>query len=368
MSNRNRLLDLIILIISAIQCATILLNYSHGPLLGDLEVYSRAAYAYAHGGDPYKINEGNLFVYPPMTVRLLSHIGSKVEIAMLTLYVFVLFLMILWLNRNRRLTLSLIMSFSYLGYGLISLMSGNITFYIHLLLIMQLARLEFLRPNHSAFLATAVMAALIKPYFIAYTLIPGAIAIIMRTEPWRPIRSTIKSFIAFVFIFLMDYFYNPSVYVDFITNLKTQTLIRGDLGVWVYGYTYKEMGEIGALLLHCILAIIPFLFIWLRRSQIKEQGYPSAGFLLYFAITLTNPRLKEYDIPAMLISLFGWASQVIPEKAMKSLLIIFGLSGIIPYIGLSEIFHDNRTILYSAVVVSLVLIINIQKGSGMNKA
>ena len=104
----------------------------------DLGIYAKAINIFNSGGDPYSPTElsGYLsFVYHPLVLHGMALFGSWLSLLLITFYIASIVYFIFCLRKNSNLWLSAFLAFAYCGIGFISITSGNITVFFHLILL-----------------------------------------------------------------------------------------------------------------------------------------------------------------------------------------------------------------------------------------
>jgi len=245
--------------------------------------------------------------------------GSWLLPVLITFYFASMVYFLFSLRNNSNLWLSLFLAFAYCGIGFISLASGNLTVFLHLILLAILVKgssqdlnqnknqnLSSFTSTNTAFIILVIAFSIIKPYFLVYLVIP----LIMQWGKNEGIAKTIRLILTWVSIFFAlmissSLFYSTE-FSAFITSLQNQTLGKRDLGygfvMFFYDY-YLSAGSLiyRAFVLHFAIAFLLLLISvylaiknkWLSTDNSNSAYFP---FLLYFLLTLFNPRLKVYDL------------------------------------------------------------------------
>ncbi|MCE7527795.1 hypothetical protein LZT21_09360 [Polynucleobacter sp. IMCC 30228] len=288
----------------------------------DLGVYTKAINIFNNGGDPYSPNQlgGYLsFVYHPLILHGMALFGSWLLPVLITFYFASMVYFLFSLRNNSNLWLSLFLAFAYCGIGLISLASGNLTVFLHLILLAILVKslsqnldqnknqnLSSFTYTNTTFVILVIAFSSIKPYFLVYLAIP----LIMQWGKNEGVAKTIRLVLTWVSIFFAlmissSLFYSTE-FSAFIATLQNQTLGKRDLGygfvMFFYDY-YLSAGPLiyRAFVLHFAIAVLLLLIViylaiknkWLSVNKLNSAYFP---FLLYFLLTLFNPRLKVYDL------------------------------------------------------------------------
>ena len=114
------------------------LQFIEGGIFWDLGIYAKAINIFNNGGDPYSPNQlgGYLsFVYHPLILHGMALFESWLFPALVTFYIASMVYFLFSLRNNSNLWLSLFLAFAYCGIGFISLASGNLTVFLHLILL-----------------------------------------------------------------------------------------------------------------------------------------------------------------------------------------------------------------------------------------
>jgi hypothetical protein len=178
-----------------------------------------------------------------------------------------------------------------------------------------------------------MLFSLVKPYLIVYLLIP-LITTFQTNLKKRVWLSTIAAALIFAGIVVGSWFYFGEEFQAFITAVRTQTIDKHDLGhgIVMYFYEYYRSAEsliYRAYLLHFAILgsiILAVLFLAKRSSSLNK---PSFALLLYFLLTILNPRLKVYDLFPALIALFIFSfmlNQTIVSRCLFAIAYALSLS------------------------------------------
>lgn len=295
----------------------------------DLGIYQKAVSTYLSGGDPYALNGYLSFVYQPIVLRVMALCGSHVDTVFIIGYLSSLFFFLRSLKGNLSWWLYSFLAFAYCGMGTVAVASGNITVFLHLVLLGILLRNIGKAGNQTSygvFLIVVALSSLIKPYMAAYFLIPLTTSkqSISFKKTWS-LTLLAGLFVASVILLSAAYF--DGEFQAFLAAVKGQTLGKRDLGYGLVMYFYDYYLSAGhliyrAFLLHFFILGAVFLgtlYVAIRNQRIQE---PHFVLLLYFLLTIINPRLKVYDLFPALIALFIF---VAPFKQTIFIRIIFVL-------------------------------------------
>jgi hypothetical protein len=342
-------------------------------ILWDLGIYEKAALIFNAGGNAYdasfymsKVTPGigHLFIYQPIVLRVMSLFGEYLGVVMILVYAGSLLFFFQSLGKNRSWWLASFFAFAYCGLGTVSIGSGNITAFLHLILISLLLRnINKDRITFTAFVFAVTLFSLMKPYFIAYLLIP--LAATFQTYPQKRVWSlTIIAGIMFTGAIIGSWLYFGEEFQVFMSAVKTQTIDKHDLGHGVVMYFYEYYRSAGALiyrayLLHFAILGSVILFALFLANHSKLLNQANFALLLYFLLTILNPRLKVYDLFPALVALFLFSS-TFPQTITRSCLFIIAyalsLSQLVdtPLFAHTGILSDPLNVYY--LTMSLILV------------
>jgi len=270
--------------------------------LWDLQVYQRALDLHRSGGTPFQVGPGMNFIYPPVFLTLFSWLGAAFRPLLLTLYAAVLLLMARKSLRPVVMGMALfsLTIFFHTRPVAIALGSGNLTFFFHALLI--LSWLEGGRWQTRLFPGLVILFSLLKPYYLAYALMP---VLVQGLGPGGLARLAMIVAVTGVG-WTVQYLAAPEAFRQFLVALKWQSfqgndaLVAGDIGWGGYRFMAMATGSAqAALTLHAGLAAV-FLGAVLRwRGRLAalgdRHGVNVLGFVALISVILINPRLKIYD-------------------------------------------------------------------------
>jgi hypothetical protein len=310
------------------------LQFLNQGIFWDLGIYEKAVSVFRSGGNPYEVNGYLSFVYHPLVLRFMALFGSHLDIALMVAYIGSLLFFFSSLGSNRSWWLYAFLAFAYCGIGTISIGSGNVTAFFHLILIGILLRHISNRENDGVassigfliFTLLVVLFSLVKPYMLAYLLIP-----MVSTWKSNQQRSTwilvllAASFLAFILILSSLYF--GAEFQSFLSAVQVQTIGKRDLGYGLVMYFYDYYLSAGTLIyrafvLHFAILGTIILITLLLAKRSGALNSPRFALLLYFLLTILNPRLKVYDLFPALVALFIYASAFEQSKIIKVLFVI----------------------------------------------
>lgn len=363
-------LSLILVLIGALWTLYSLQFLNQG-IFWDLGIYEKAVGVFNAGGNPYELNGYLSFVYHPLVLRFMALFGNYLGIALMGAYLTSLIFFVSSLGSNRSWWLYSFLAFAYCGLGTISIGSGNVTVFFHLVLLGLLLR--NIRDDEAfgigssklagVFILTVVVFSLVKPYMLAYLLIP-------LVATWR--TASQKSFWSFTLIaggllaltLLLSSLYFGAEFQSFLSAVQGQTIGKRDLGYGLVMYFYEYYLSAGSLIyrafvLHfAILSALILMVIFLGKRS-GQLNTPRFALLLYFLLTILNPRLKVYDLFPALIALFIFASplkQILTSKWLFVIAYALSLSQLVgtPLFANTGILSDPLNVYY--LTMGLVLI------------
>ncbi|TZG27830.1 hypothetical protein [Sphingomonas montanisoli] len=303
------LLLAVLILLAAEQFADALIEHRHAPML-DLAVYRSAA----ENGPLIRSPHGPMyFTYHPIMRHFFEALGAQFDLKLLTVYTLLTLLYGATIHTRPGAALATFLGLAIGGLGVAAITTGNITPFVQLA-ILGLAARGFDAPRDRwTFLAAVAVTAIVKPYMIAYAILPLGVAM-GRRQPLRPhmiaAAATIGAVVALIALYAVV---RPDETATFIRNLTTQTLAQGDLGIGSYGRLAGQLGSAGALIAHGLIvltaAAIAIGSAW-RQGRLAD---PAFALLLFFLAAILNPRLQDYDLfPAIvaltlyILSTGGW--------------------------------------------------------------
>ena len=291
----------------------------------DYQIYDAAMSCFHDGCNPYTANLGRYrFVYPPVFLRVFAPFNFTVAYSLLILSMLVIGLWRLSDVAGRADVA--IAGFLTSATGVLSLLTGNLTLFAHLLVI-GLSLHAFQRAERwgpALGLAAAVFViSVIKPYFLAYALIllvlrPRRIALFAAVIAGVALATAAQAFA------------DPELWRSFKASLIAQTFSRGDLGFTLFSPVYEKTGAlivgvgahlavIGAL----ALATVALLLRGERRPW-RAMNASELFYCLALAIVL-NPRLKEYDLSALMACVYLSVYLAPKRDVLTDLALLVGL-------------------------------------------
>lgn len=299
----------------------------------DLGIYEKAVAVFNQGGNPYELNGYLSFVYQPLVLRFMALFGSNLGLVLIGAYLLSLLFFLRSLGSNRSWWLNTFLAFAYCGMGTISIGSGNVTVFFHLVLLGILLRHISIgdstamipSPSFTGFILAVLLFSLVKPYLLAYLLIPLVMTWKSDQQKATWALTLVAGFFLAIILFLSSLYFGAE-FQSFLAAVQGQTIGKHDLGYGLVMYFYEYYSSAGPLIyrafvLHfAILSILILAILYLaKRSQLIQK--PQFALLLYFLLTILNPRLKVYDLFPALIALFIYASALDQSKIVKALFI-----------------------------------------------
>lgn len=292
----------------------------------DLGIYLRAVGALNNGLDPYQLDGYLLFIYHPLVLHAMAIFGQYLNPLLILLYFSSCLFFIYCIPKKQSYLLPCFLAFSYCGMGWLSLAGGNLTIYLHLVLLGLLMREAVKSQSYYSFIIFVTIFSLIKPYFLIYLALP----ILAQWNNKVLIKKLVKfsgiTTLIFVFFLVFASIQYGDEFNAFTSALKNQTIGKHDLGfgfvMFFYDY-YSSAGNLiyRAFLIHFALAVIflliPF-YLELKKGSANPITWP---LLLYFLLSVFNPRLKDYDFSPSLIALLIYYFSL--KQSLPSLLIFF---------------------------------------------
>jgi hypothetical protein len=296
------------------------LQFLNQGIFWDLGIYEKAVSVFNAGGNPYELNGYLSFVYHPLVLRFMALFDNHLGIALIGTYLGSLIFFVSSLGNNRSWWLYSFLAFAYCGLGTISIGSGNVTVFFHLVLLGLLLRNirdeeTFGRGSNKltgVFILTVVVFSLVKPYMLAYLLIP--LISNWKTTQQKSIWSlTFLAGAILVLTLLLSSLYFGAEFQSFLSAVRGQTIGKRDLGYGLVMYFYEYYLSAGSLIyrafvLHFAILSVLILIILLLAKRSGLLNSARFALLLYFLLTILNPRLKVYDLFPALIALFIFAS------------------------------------------------------------
>lgn len=310
----------------------------------DLDVYTRAAIDNLNGRNAYRAYDGLVYVYHPLFLSIFSAIEIFVSLKyfLITIYLASIYFLLIEINRFmifqygkyysiiNNIIMPTLVAMTVMAVGITTLASGNLTGYLHFLLIGLFLRNTRLNKNYCntwIMIFIGVFAAL-KPYFLAYILM----ALLDNFHTKRKIKLMSAAIAVFVTIWLSGFILYPETMPAFIENIiSLQSGQNVDVGVGFYRIAYEiGFSKVSGIAAHILLSGLVLVWIWSRIQNAKipknSDGYIIA--LAYFGLTLINPRMKEYDLgPALIFLFIFWNAY---DKSARHLISVLSIIFLMP--------------------------------------
>ncbi len=308
-------------------------------LFWDLDVYLRAVQDFSHGLNSYRTDVDLLFIYHPYVLKGFVLVNELIDLKILLFgfYAVCTFLFLLICKKfldpsalsdrmhSSAMLLGLsLASIAYGGAGLVALKTGNITTYLHLLLIS--TGYASVSANQKqwryAFLCCVVIASVIKPYLLAYLLLS-----IQWKEPRQAWMFSVVAVMVFAWLWLSPLWFSPALYADFINALSFQTVGKGDLGYALFGMLRPIMGDTVAMLLHVLVMLGLLLSLAYLQWGVGKNAQLQRWLPLWLVLIIfLNPRMKEYDFCVAVFMAFVFAYRELPSRIGRVVAVAFSVS------------------------------------------
>jgi hypothetical protein len=287
----------------------------------DLATYVRATNDLRAGVDPYRLDVTLRFVYHPLVLMLMRALDIiDLRSVMVVLYGVSALCCVRALRgvlgANSMPVIGLACACG--GAGVWSITTGNLTAFMHLALLAAL----FTPGRAGSRLSWALLAALvmIKPYFLAYGLLP----VVIERDHVRQLRRWLIVAISCSALMLLAWLAAPAWTSRFLRALFLQTLGSGNVGMSFFGLLLRVVREriLIALVVHvaCALSVLSMAVTYcITRPQRYVQPSASIG-VLYFALTWANPRMMVYDLFPALLALGTALALEVPDYAVHAAL------------------------------------------------
>lgn len=281
----------------------------------DLSVYTDAVAVLQHGGDPYTYrnpHNGFVFIYAPLVLHAFAALDGNLGWALLLCYAAVLLLLLK--PEMRPVALGILiaaagMIFVRNRFGQ-SVRAGNVAVFLHLTIIF--LWLRYGRHGRDTLFYVAVLAAaLIKPFFLAYAVVPllcGAAILPVLVKGFGVTLGTAAVWLAQRWLWPDDCRRLLAAMAEQILG-KDGHAYSGDLGLGFYRLgAFAFDNATVAMGVHVVLAA-GFVAVWYvinRRNRGTTNGDVLASLSALAVAILVNPRLKVYDDGIMTPLLFGY--------------------------------------------------------------
>lgn len=308
----------------------------------DISVYERAVADYSSGIDPYRRNVRFPFVYHPLVLRGFARLESLISLELLLpaltcaamAWLYAEFLRASRKQSTERRThgglytdiepsrigLGFLAAAGFGGIGVPALMSGNLSPLMHFALMAALLRGGNATGGFSRHLPYGLifLFALVKPYLLIYLAVP--VLLYDRRAHALTCSALIVASYALTWMCLKALW--PAEYSSFIANLSWHVLGRGDIG-YSFFYVFVSLTRKLplALELHCVVSLLLITLVLLLFAQRYGRRAPFVPrlMLLYLALTLANPRMKDYDLFPALVGFFTVFELIVARAAAITL-------------------------------------------------
>jgi len=353
-------------------------------ILWDLGIYEKAVNTFNAGGNPYELNGYLSFVYHPLVLRAMAWFGNYLGPALIAFYIASLLFFFSSLGGNRSWWLYSFLAFAYCGIGTISIGSGNITVFFHLvllgILLKSITAEQTLKTNSgkltTTFILAVVLFSIVKPYMLAYLLIP--LVLTWKTQQQKSIWSlTFLAGLVLALTLLLSSLYFGAEFQSFLSAVQGQTIGKRDLGYGLVMYFYEYYLSAGSLIYRAFVLHFAILGAILLETLFlaKRSGILNSSrlmLLVYFLLTILNPRLKVYDLFPALIALFIYASAFEQSRLIKSLFLIayaLSLSQLVdtPLFAQTGILSDPLNVYYLTMGLVMIGILPLLLGNKVSK-
>jgi len=267
----------------------------------DLDVYQKAVNIFNNGHNPYIDLKELRFVYSPYVLFVFSLAGKYLSSVLTCFYLLsTAYFIVNKVGREILIyALASMVIFANKDLG-ISFVTGNLTLFVHFLLI-AIFFSEF-RFRTSIFVMLLCLVSIIKPYYLSY----GFLLFIDSKSVSNSLRNFIFICLIVFSIYVSQYLLFPSMFNDFLVSLQAQVLGSSsgpgrDVGFAPY-YVFTTIfhNRNIALILHFLFIGLIFFFCYfsLDRIRVVVSEVDSSKLWLYWMlimIVMLNPRMKEYD-------------------------------------------------------------------------
>ena len=328
----------------------------------DLDVYQNAVNIFNNGGNPYLDLSGFKFVYSPYILILFSYLNTYLTEVFIILYFVTLILFLRNKDGLNIIFFALISSPLFFNDFLMrSLVSGNITIFLHFTLI--LIAVSDIKNKINIFLIAVTLISVLKPYFAAYFIL-GLILCDSKRE--YLIKAAI-AFILFVLIAISQLLFYSEMFSDFLFSLSSQVLGEPngkakDMGLGFYSYFDKIFdNSFYALIFHLLSIISSAILVFYLLKNIKKyvDADDFKNISLYATlifIIIMNPRLKVYDYWLVAASSCGLIYLLIDMLDNKMKLLIISIIFIFSvYLFLQFPKHTYLQIYLPALIATIIL-------------
>jgi hypothetical protein len=289
----------------------------------DAEVYAKAVEAVKAGLDPYYYDQ-SLQIYPvypyhPYVLEFMIFVDKFVGIDYGLVFFYVLASFFFFRELSLRYApidvttnkfvakckqvLFLLLLFLIGGSSLIAVSSGNISIYLHFLLVATFFRVVRLNKSLNSFALLCVLAAMVKPYLLAYLLLIYIYSIDVK----KAINVVIFFLFTWIAIYVSGNYFDAQGFNSHISAARYLTYENGDWGFSFFGILRRRLGQNLALLAHLVILLLALaftLFLKFKKNLNPVQLLSFFPLVSYFIVCL-NPRMKEYDFGILIFLSFA---------------------------------------------------------------
>lgn len=181
---------------------------------------------------------------------------------------------------------------------LIAIASGNVALFLHFFLIALSLRSIRLEKSLAALSIFCALAAVVKPYYLAYL----AIVLFYSTTKRRGLALVATSLLLFISIYFSAAYLVSSSFSSYLEAVRYTTSGVQDWGFSFYGILRRRLGDELAIFSHLAIltSVIAFpSYLKFRLNFASSELLWCFPLIMYFIICL-NPRMKEYDFGTLI--------------------------------------------------------------------
>lgn len=325
-------MDRVLAVTIALSLAFYIYIWPKDSIFSGFWVYPRAILDLQNHVNPYRTDVQWMFVYHPIVLHAFAKINSFISIIYFLIIFYVLSTVyiafeIYQLTIQKRfnslqtpiakkdLVILILAAAAFGGSGIVSFLTGNLTLYLHFLLVASI--LTYFRTKASKygilFITGVMVFSVIKPYFLAYLILIHYLELSKRNK----LLLFFGGAIGFLLLWIAPIIDSNMEYQEFLNALHTQILLNDNAGgsffeiVKIAGAS-NEWGIVIHVAISLGITICGLIYAPRFFRAVKSPQTPLCSFLLlYFILTLINPRMKIYDLFPGLICFFLWMSQIV---------------------------------------------------------
>lgn len=270
----------------------------------DFHTYYYAAEDFNNDINPYFNQYGRLrFVYSPLVLYLFSFIQPVLYAVSSMAYISALMFFFKSLGEAKKISIAMVISFllfdMFEDVGFFrGLLSGNFSTYLHLGLFYFITQIKKIKLdiNNILFALILIFGAILKPYYLAYTLV---FPVLFKFNLVSIIHSFALIFLC-IAIYVLDFSINQELFYNFLNSLQLQTIATNDLGYNLAPIINLAIENYYIALIINYLALAAMFFVWSKFLFKKNNFFLIEHHLqkiifLVLCVVLINPRLKVYD-------------------------------------------------------------------------